>query len=183
MERHLSLDELRSYVPEILGAPADRGELKAIVVRPATDERVSLAECEISPELGVHGDNWAKGCWMSLPDGRPHPDVQVAIINARSIAAIAQSTDRWPLAGDNLYADLDVSVENLPRGQRLSLGSAVLEITEIPHNGCKKFAQRFGPDAVTFVNSDLGKQLRLRGVYARVVQAGVISVGDVIEKM
>lgn len=183
MISHLTFEELSSGLTEIRQSPADKGVLKAIVIRPSENERTSLAECEISPELGVHGDNWAAGCWMSLPDGRPHPDVQVAIMNTRAIALIAQSESRWPLAGDNLYVDLDLSDENLQAGQQLSLGEAVLEITEIAHNGCKKFVQRFGPDAVRFVNSDLGKQLHLRGIYAKIVQAGVIRVGDVIEKL
>lgn len=183
MYPHLTFDELTSGLSEIRQSPADKGILKAIVVRPASNERISLSQCEISPELGVHGDNWAKGCWMSLPDGTPHPDVQVAIMNARTIALIAQDEDRWPIAGDNLYVDLNLSDDNLQAGQQLSLGSAVLEITEVAHNGCKKFVQRFGADAVKFVNSDLGKKLRLRGIYARVVQAGDIGVGDEIEKL
>ena len=183
MVTHLTLDELNDGLPEIRQSPADHGVLKAIVIRPATDERVSLRQCEISPELGVHGDNWATACWMSLPDGSPHPNVQVAIMNARTIALIAQEEERWSLAGDNLYVDLDLSHDNLQSGQQLSLGSAVLEITEIAHNGCKKFAQRFGSDAVKFVNSEIGKNLHLRGIYARIVQAGVIRVGDVIEKL
>ena len=183
MVSHLTLGELNKGLPEIRQSPVDEGVLKAIVIRPATDERISLTQSEISPEFGVHGDNWATGCWMSLPDGMPHPDVQVAIMNSRTIALIAQVEERWSLAGDNLYVDLDLSHDNLQPGQQLSLGSAVLEITEIAHNGCKKFAQRFGSDAVKFVNSEIGKNLRLRGIYARIVQAGVIRVGDVIEKL
>ena len=183
MVKHLTLDELNYGLSEILQSPKDVGFLRAIVVRPETDERVSLDECEISPELGVHGDNWAKGCWLSLPDGRPHPDVQVAIMNVRTIAVIAQQQERWQLAGDNLYVDLDLSVDNLKTGQRLAVGSAVLEITEKAHNGCKKFAQRYGTDAVKFVNSAAGKKLHLRGIYAKIVQAGVIHVEDEIEKL
>jgi MOSC domain-containing protein YiiM len=182
MASHLTLDQLNTGLSVIRQSPADKGVLKAIVIRPATEERASLTECEISPELGVHGDNWAKGCWMSLPDGRPHPAVQIAIMNARTIDLIAQDEDRWSLAGDNLYVDLDLSNENLPCGQQLCVGSATVEITGVAHNGCNKFIQRFGADAVKFVNSELGKALHLRGIYAKVVQAGVIQVGDVIEK-
>lgn len=183
MVSHLSLDQLNDGLSDIRQSPVDKGVLKAIVIRPASDERVSLTECEVSPELGVHGDNWAKGCWMSLPDGRPHPDVQIAIMNARTIQLIAQDEDRWPLAGDNLYVDLDLSGENLPCGQRLAIGSAVLEITDVAHNGCKKFAQRFGDNAVKFVNSELGKKLHLRGIYARVVTTGVVRVDDAVRKL
>ncbi len=183
MVAHLTIDELHSGLSQIRQSPADDGVLKAIVIRPETDERLSLTQCDISPERGVHGDNWAKGCWMSLPDGSPHPDVQVAIMNARTIALLAQNDDRWPLSGDNLFVDLDLSNDTLPCGQRIAIGSALLEITSVAHNGCKKFAERFGADAVKFVNSDIGKQLRLRGIYAKVVRAGKVSVGDRIVKL
>ena len=153
------------------------------MIRPATDARESLRQCELSAELGVHGDNWAQGCWMSLPDGRPHPDVQVAIMNARTIALVAQDEARWPLAGDNLYVDLDLSAANLPPGTRLAIGTTLLEITAVAHNGCKKFAERFGLEATRFVNSKDGKRLHLRGIYARVARPGTITVGDLVSKV
>ena len=183
MTRHLALAELEGGLSEILLSPKDRGILRAVVIRPETDARVSLAQCELSPEGGVHGDNWAKGCWMSLPDGRPHPDVQVTLMNARTIALIAQEAARWPLAGDNLFVDLDLSQDNLPSGTRLTVGSAVLEITEVPHKGCRKFAARFGVDATRFVNSREGLRLHLRGIYARIVQRGMVAVGDLVAKL
>ncbi len=183
MLRHLRLDELREGLGDIMQSPKDRGVLKAIVIRPVTDERLSLQQCALSPEGGVHGDHWAKGCWMSLPDGRPHPDVQVAIMNARTIGLIAQDEARWPLAGDNLFVDLDLSADNLPPGTRLSIGSSMLEITEEPHKGCKKFAERFGVDATRFVNSRDGVRLHLRGIYAKIVEPGMVAVGDTITKL
>ena len=183
MARHLSLEELQEGMSEILLSPQERGTLRAIVIRPETDARVSLERCELSPEGGVHGDNWAKGCWLSLPNGRPHPDVQVTLMNARAIALIAQDEVRWPLAGDNLFVDLDLSEDNLPPGTRLSIGSALLEITAVPHKGCRKFAERYGIDATRFVNSRDGLRLHLRGIYARIVERGVVAVGDAVEKL
>jgi MOSC domain-containing protein YiiM len=179
MTRHLSLEELRDGLSEIERSPKDRGTLRGIVIRPETDARSSLQQCELSPELGVHGDNWAKGCWMSLPDGRPHPDVQVTIMNARTIALIAQDEARWPLAGDNLFVDLDLGTDNLPPGTRLSVGTALLEITAVPHKGCSKFAARYGVDATRFVNSRDGLRLHL----PRIVERGLITVGDMVEKL
>ncbi len=183
MAGHLSRDELEAGLVEILRSPSDQGVLRAVVIRPETDARQSLHRCELSAEQGVHGDNWARGCWLSLPDGRPHPDVQVTIMNARTIALIAQDEARWPLAGDNLYVDLDLSTANLPPGTRVGIGSAVLEITAVPHNGCNKFAERFGLEATRFVNSKEGKRLHLRGIYARIARPGTITVGDPVSKL
>lgn len=183
MAHHLTLRELENGLSDIRRSPKDGGDLQAIVIRPKTEQRVMLDECEVSAELGVHGDNWARGCWLSLPDGRPHPDVQVAIMNARTIGLIAQDPDRWKLAGDNLYIDLDLSDDNLPCGVRLGIGSAVVEITAEAHNGCRKFGERYGVDALKFVNSSYGKELHLRGIYAKVIQAGVVHVGDEVAKV
>ncbi len=183
MIKHLTRAELQAGLPRILESPKDDGELEAIVIRPATGERLDLESCEISLEGGVHGDHWAKGCWMATEDGRPHPDVQVCIMNARCVALVAQERARWPLAGDNLFIDMDLSPENLPPGQRLQIGSATIEITAVHHGGCKKFAERFGQSAVVFVNGPKGRTLRLRGVYARVVEDGRVAVGDRVVKV
>ncbi len=183
MITHLSREDLEAGLAHIQSSPKDQGSLKAIVIRPGVDERRSLTTCEISPDGGVHGDRWAHECWMSLPDGRPHPDVQVCIMNARTIALIAQQNERWQLAGDNLFIDLDLSDANLPCGQRLALGKAILEVTAVPHNPCKKFVERYGVAAAQFVTSRVGKQLHLRGIYAKVVNAGTIRVGDSVTKL
>ena len=181
MTSHLSQSELEAGLDHIKQAPKNHGVLEQIVIRPQEDERTCLQKCELSPQLGVHGDSWAKGCWLSLPDGSPDPSVQVTLMNSRSIALIAQSQERWALAGDNLYVDLDLSEDNIKPGQRLSIGSVILEITNIPHKGCDKFVERYGADANRFVNSKEGQRLNLRGIFARIVQAGTVEVGDEVE--
>ena len=183
MARHLSLDELNAGLPEILASPADGGVLRGIVIRPEHGQRRELESCEISLTGGVHGDHWAKGCWKTTEDGQPHPDVQVCIMNARCIALIAQERDNWAPAGDNLFIDMDLTPENMPPGQRLGLGTAIIEITDTPHTGCKSFIARYGRDACLFVNKGEGRRLRLRGIYARVVQDGTITVGDTVVKL
>ena len=183
MTKHLTRAELQAGLPHILESPRDDGVLEAIVVRPASGERLDVESCEISLAGGVHGDHWARGCWMSTEEDRPHPDVQVCIMNARCLALIAGERARWPLAGDNLIVDLDLSPENLPPGQRLRIGGATIEITAVPHTGCKAFAERYGQSAVVFVNGPRGRALRLRGVYARVVADGRITVGDRVVKV
>ncbi len=109
--------------------------------------------------------------------------MQLNVMNARTIALVAQDRDRWALAGDQLFVDLDLSEENLPPGTRLAVGAAVIEVTPIPHQGCQKFVDRFGVDAMKWVNSPAGRALRLRGVCARVVQPGVVRTGDTVTKL
>ena len=138
---------------------------------------------EISLAGGTHGDHWARGCWKSSEAGTPHPDVQICLMNARCIALIAGERERWPLAGDNLFIDIDLTPGNMPPGTRLAIGSAVIEITDTLHAGCASFIERYGRDACIFVNTDEGKKLRLRGIYARVVQDGRVSAGDRVVKV
>ena len=104
-------------------------------------------------------------------------------MSARAVEAVAGDRERWPLAGDQLYVDLDLSVDNLPAGTRLAVGEAVLEMTAEPHTGCGKFSARFGSEAIKFVNKSPGRELRLRGVNARVVTPGTVRVGDAVAKL
>ncbi len=154
-----------------------------IVRRPEVDSRETIQEAELSLLDGLVGDNWKMRGSRKMPDGSANLGAQITIMNARSIALVAQTEDRWPLAGDQLYVDLDLSDDNLPPGTRLAIGSAVLEVSPVPHTGCNKFSARFGVDAMKFVNTPEGKQLHLRGINTRVIQAGIVHVGDVIRKL
>jgi MOSC domain-containing protein YiiM len=175
--KHLTRQELEAGLDEIRQAPRDRGVLRLIVRRLELDAREVLEEGHLDPAHGLVGDTWKT-------QGRSsRPDRQLNIMNARAIALVAQSPDRWALAGDQLYIDLDLSADNLPPGTRFALGSAVIEVSEEPHTGCGKFAARFGTDAVKFVNSPEGRHLRLRGLNAKVVVPGVVRVGDIATKL
>jgi hypothetical protein len=181
--RHLTMDELEAGLEDIRESPKDEGLLLLIVRRPRVDAREVLEEAELHPAEGLMGDSWKSRGSSRTPDGSAHPEMQLNIMNARVIALVARDRDRWQLAGDQLYIDLDLSAENLPAGTRLALGSAVIQVSPQPHTGCQKFVSRFGRDAVKFVNSPLGKELHLRGINARVVQPGIIRVGDVARKI
>jgi MOSC domain-containing protein YiiM len=181
--RHLTPEELMEGLEEIRRSPRDGGVLALIVRRPEVNAREVLERGELSAEQGLVGDSWSRRGSRRSVDGGPHPLMQLNVMNARAVALVAQSRHRWPLAGDQLFVDLDLSGENLPPGTQLAIGSAVIEVTPEPHTGCAKFVSRFGVDAMKFVNSTIGRELNLRGINARVVHPGEIHVGDLIRKV
>lgn len=180
---HLTTEQLEAGLDHIRLSPPDNGTVELIVRRPAQDEREVLEEGELDAAHGLVGDTWASRGSSRTEDGSAHPDMQLNVMNARCAALVAQDPDRRQLAGDQLYLDLDLSGDNLPPGTRLALGSAVIEVTDQPHTGCAKFTRRFGLDAHRFVNSEVGKELHLRGINARVVQPGTVRQGDKVQKV
>lgn len=184
MGTHLDTDALTAALPHIEASPADDGVLELIVRRPAIDERELLSTGELTFAEGLAGDTWKDRPSRRTPDGGPHPDMQLNIINARLSGLLARGDDEHrALAGDQLHVDLDLSHANLPPGTRLAIGGAVVEVTDQPHTGCAKFAARFGAEALRFVNIGAGKDLRLRGLNARVIQPGMIATGDRVKKL
>ena len=181
--KHVTTEELESGLDEILRSPKDAGALEFIVRRPRVSEREVLTEGELHPSEGLVGDCWrTRGSSRTL-DGSAHPDMQLNVMNSRVIALVAQGRERWPLAGDQLYIDLDLSGENLPAGTRLALGEALIEVTAQPHTGGRKSGEGFGIGARKFVNPGVGRERNRRGINARVVRRGVIRVGDVAKKI
>ena len=181
--KELSTAELEAGLDHFRQAPKDEGVLELIVRRPQTGEREILTEGQLDLDEGLVGDNWrARGSRMT-DDGSAHPEMQLNLMNSRVIAHIAQDPARRQLAGDQLFVDMDLSKANLPAGTRLAIGTAVIEVTPVPHNGCAKFVERFGADAMKFVNSPVGKELCLRGINAKVVEQGTIRTGDRITKL
>lgn len=181
--RHRSTAELEAALPDVREAPADRGTVELIVRRPAEDAREVLDVAEINEAEGIAGDTWNQRGSPTSADGGPHPDAQITIMSVRAAAAVIGLVERWPLAGDQIYADLDISHATLAAGTQLSIGDAILEVTAKPHRGCAKFAARFGRDALRFVNTGEGQALRMRGVNCRVVEPGTVRVGDSITRL
>lgn len=178
-----TIDPTDPALDTILAAPADDGVLELVVRRPAVDEREVLDEGLLDVVEGLVGDSWRARGSGRTGDGGPHPDMQVTITNVRVLAHLATSRDEWPLAGDQLYVDLDLGGDNLPPGTRLAIGEAVLEVTDQPHTGCAKYRRRFGPGATELVNSEAGRRHNLRGINARVVTGGAVRPGDRVRKV
>lgn len=175
----LSTGDLEAALDHLRAAPRHAGTVSLIVRRPAEGERELLDVGELDPAVGLVGDNWKARPSTSTPDGLAHPEKQITVMNARMGALLGGGdVERQALAGDQLYVDLDIGEDNLPAGSRLRVGTAVLRISEAPHTGCAKFRSRFGADALRFVNSPVGRSLRLRGLNAWVVEPGVVRLGD-----
>jgi hypothetical protein len=180
---HRTTAELEAALDDIRRSPADDGVVELVVARPAPGERRLLDEAELDLTVGLVGDNWLARGNRHRTDGSADPEAQLTIMNSRVSRLVAIDPDRRPLAGDQLHVDFDISVDNLPPGSRLALGTAVVEISASPHTGCAKFVERFGREAMRFVNSPLGRQLRLRGVNTRVVVPGTVRPGDAVRKV
>ena len=181
--QYLTMEQLEAGLDDIRDAPKDAGVVHLIVRRPETLEREILDEGQLDTAEGLVGDNWrARGSGQTA-DGSADPECQITIMNSRVTDLVAQDKDRWHLAGDQLYVEMDISRENLPPGTRLVIGDAVLEVSAKPHTGCGKFVERFGADAMKFVNSAVGREMCLRGINTWVIQQGAVSVGDVVRKL
>lgn len=174
-------EQLDARIAHIEAAPSAIGAVELVVARPAKGERLVLDSAELRPGVGLVGDNYLER-GSSKPGGGPaDPLAELNVMSARSLEAVA-GPDRanWPPAGDQLIVDFDLSEANCPAGTRLDVGTAVIEVTAKPHNGCAKFSDRYGIDAARWVNTR--QELRLRGICAVVIEPGIVAAGDTIRK-
>jgi hypothetical protein len=174
--------DFTEHTDAVLASPRDDAVVELIVRRPERDVREVLADARLDPVEGLVGDGWLARGSKSTPDRSADPLSQLTIMNTRVLAAIEPDRSRWPLAGDQLYAALHLGLDNLPPGARLHVGGALVEVTERPHTGCAKFAERFGLDALRWISTPAGKAARMRGMYVRVLEGGAVRLGDAIRK-
>jgi hypothetical protein len=174
--------DLDQHLDHVLASPRDAAPLELIVARPGPGERTVLEEAVLDEVNGLDGDGWLARGSRSMPDRSANPAAQLTLMSTRVLAAIEPDPSRWPLAGDQLHLDLDLSEENLPAGTRLTVGGAVLEVTELPHTGCAQFSARFGADALRWISTPTGRANRMRGMYVRIVTGGTVRVGDIVRK-
>lgn len=181
---HLTADRLAAGMDHVDEAPDDHGQVSMVVSRPRPGHRAVLDEGSLTSGDGLVGDGWRDRGSTSTPDGSAHPDAQVTLINQRFLDLVSDGDrGRWPLAGDQIVVDVDLGIDNLAPGDRLRVGTALVEVTPKPHTGCKKFVARYGVEAQRLVSSDAGRHRRLRGIYVRVVQDGVVVPGDTVDKV
>jgi len=181
--KHLTLADLEAGLDNVRNSPKDQSVLDLIVSRPEEDAREVMELADLDVTVGLVGDTWQDRPSARSGDGKAHPDMQITLMNSRVADLVAQDKDRWPLSGDQLFSDLDLSAENVPPGTRISVGAAILEATDQPHTGCKKFSARFGVDALKLISSPIGKELQLRGINLKVVVGGEIKPGDRVKKL
>ncbi len=183
MTLHVDEGSLEAKLGHLRESPSDVGTVELVVRRPAVGEREVLDEGVLDLELGLVGDRWRPAVTGDYGGGDDGKHAQITLMNAWVIELLAGERDRWPLAGDQLYVDLDLSYENLPPGTRLQVGAAVLEVSDLPHTGCAKFTARFGSAATRLVNAKPNRELRLRGMNARVFTPGTVRPGDPVRKL
>lgn len=177
-----TLAELEAKLDHIRASPRDAGRIELIVRRPSPGEREVVDEATLEMGRGLVGDSWIARPSRHTADGSPNPDQMLTLMNARAIAALADR-ERWPIAGDQLFVDFDLAEASVPAGTRLSIGTALLEISPKPHTGCAKFTERFGSDATKWLNTEAGRALHLRGVHAVILASGTVRVGDAIVRI
>lgn len=181
------LDEaaLEARLPWVAEAPQDRAPIAQLCHRPAYSERAFVERLELCPERGVLGDRWSRYTWIYLPDGSPDPRLQVCLLPLRVWQLVCEPLQARGVLhpGDNLVADLDCSEHNLPLGQRLRLGTAVVEVSDVFNNACRKWRARYGSPSLQWINRPANTPLRLRGVLCRILEAGSVGLDDRVEKL
>ena len=175
MQATLTVEELEARWEQTEKSPQDMGTVEMIVRRPKPEQREELERATFTAEAGLAGDDWLRRS--------ADPEAQITMMNSRLIHLLAGDKSRWAEAGDQLFVDLDISQDNLPPGTQLQIGEVVMEVSQLPHTGCTKFARRFGGAARKWIMSEVGEQERRRGVYTRVIQDGQIKLGDRIKKL
>ena len=177
---------LSEWLAWIQAAPKEAAPIHQLCIRPISGEREFLNEIELCPERGVLGDRWINHSWLYLEDGSSDPRVQISILPYRTWKLFCeplQSQGKAIHPGDTIIADLDCSEANLPVGQQLQAGSALIEVSDIFNTACQKWRDRYGSQSIQLINQRENRCLRLRGLFCKIVQAGRLNRQSIITKL
>ncbi len=170
--------ELDAALGHVRAAPKDHGCIEQLCLRPDYGQRCFMDQIKVTRIAGIPGERWATRPWLRLPDGAPHPGIQICILSRRVLDLVWRDRDKTVHPGDSFIVDMDLSEANLPTGQVLRAGTAMLEVSAIFNDACVKWAARYGQASREWINAPQNRSLRLRGILCRVIQDGIIHDGD-----
>jgi hypothetical protein len=150
----VTAEELDAALPSVLAAPRDAGIVRMLCTRPKPNTRSFPEVLTLTRSKGVSDDYHQWQPWLELPDGSPDPRIEVSL------------------------ADTD-----LPVGTRLSVGTAILRVSDVPNDGCAKWRVRCGRPAYNWIIKPDHLKLRLRGLYALIEQDGEVRLGDTLRRL
>lgn len=176
-------EELAAALPQIQAAPKTGAAVEMLCLRPDYGQRQFVEEIEVTRARGIPGERWARAPWLKLPDGSPHPGIQVCILQKRVLDLVWRDREGTVHPGDTFVVDMDLSEANLPAGQILTVGTARLRVSEVFNDACVKWKARYGAAAKAWINRPENRPLRLRGILCAVERDGVIRLGDRLEKL
>ena len=179
----VTAEELAAALPRVLAAPLDAGPVRLLCARPKPNARTFPETLTLTRRDGVAGDFEMSRPWLELPDGSADPRIQVSILPWRVLELVWRERDRIAHPGDNIVVDMNLTDQNLPVGTLLSVGTAVLRISDVPNDGCVKWKVRQGKAAYDWVSTPANAHLRLRGLFCSVEQDGVVRLGDSVHAL
>lgn len=182
MDTHVPRDTLDAALAHVLDAPTDAGPVHMLCRRPDRNQRDFPDSLLLDPVDGVAGDYEMAKPWLTLADGTPDPRIQVSILPLRVLDLVWRDRETTAFPGDTIIADLNLTLDNLPVGTRLQVGSAVLEVSDLWNEGCAKWKVRYGRAAYEWTSAPAHEPLRLRGIFCRILRAGEVRLGDRITK-
>lgn len=172
--------ELDAQLPHVLNAPKTGSRVAMLCTRPARNERVFPDAIVLTRARGIDGDREMAQPWLRLDNGDPDPRIQVSIIPQRVLDLVWRDRENITHPGDNIVADIDVSLDNMPVGTILTIGTAALRVSDEWNDGCAKWNKRMGRAAYEWTTQPDHEPLRLRGIYCEIITDGVIKLGDTI---
>ncbi|MEQ9693284.1 hypothetical protein [Shimia sp. SDUM112013] len=170
-------------LPDVMAAPKDGAAISMLCLRPDRNQRRFVENITLTREHGIPGERWATQPWLRTADGMPHPGIQVSVLSQRVLDLVWRDRENTVHPGDTFIVDMDLSESNLPAGQLLSVGDAVLRVSEVFNDGCVKWKARYGADAKDWITAPGHPALRLRGILCSIEQDGVIRIGDRMQKI